>query len=42
MMTGTQIVAIVFIALFLIEAIDNFRLKKMLKEFLRENNDWKL
>lgn len=35
MMTGTQIVAIVFIVLFLIEAIDNYRLKKLLREFLR-------
>lgn len=38
-MTETQIVAIVFIALFLIEAIDNFRFKKLLREFLREEND---
>lgn len=39
MMTGTQIVAIVFIVLFLVEAIDNFRLKKMIKEYLEVDND---
>lgn len=35
-MTETQVVMIVFIALFLIEAIDNFRLKNLLREYLRD------
>lgn len=39
-MTVQQLVTIIFIVLYLIEAISNHRLKKMIKEFLEEcDND---
>ena len=35
-MEEAQIVAIVFIVLFLVEAIENFKLKKLIREFLEK------
>lgn len=35
-MTVQQLVTIIFIVLYLIEAISNYRLKKMLKKFYEE------